>query len=461
MIAGERVAADERVAAREVDLVVLVNGFPRLSETFVLQELLDLERRGLRLMVFALSQPEEVVRQEAFAQLRARVQYVPAAVLLSRPRVARAHAMLAHRRGPRYIEALVRVRRSADATPSAIKRATVLARQIVERGSPPLYIHFAHKPGTVGRFAAQLAGVPYAISCHAKDIWLTPPEEMAPKLRDAELALTCTAAGKLELERHAAGRTPVRLVHHGTDVEAVVPRREPSGPPRVLSVGRLVEKKGYDTLIRAAAVLRDRDVAFELRIVGDGVLWPELQRLVHTLDLARQVTFMGPLSPQELHREWASAAVFALACRQLPNGDRDGLPNVVMEAMVQGLPVIGTMQPGIAEAVRHGHSGLLVAPDDPPALADALRRALAEPALARQLGARAQESVRERFDCRRLLPAVAAALADAGLIPPSEPATSSPAGAPAPALSRSAPPLVPLPARSATPSAPLTELGAV
>jgi glycosyltransferase involved in cell wall biosynthesis len=314
-----------------------------------------------------------------------------------------------------------------------MKRSVVLAQRIVQLGSPPLYIHFAHKPGTIGRFAARLAGVPYGISCHAKDIWVTPPQELVPKLRDAEVVLTCTVAGKAELERHVAGATPVYLAYHGVDVEGAVARRAVLGPPRVLSVGRLVEKKGHDTLIRAAGLLRDRDVRFTLRIAGEGVEWPRLQRLVHELDLAGPVTFLGPLSPRELRAEYASAAVFALACRQLHNGDRDGLPNVVLEAMVHGLPVVSTTQAGVAEAVHHGRTGLLVQSEDPRALADALERVLAEPGLAEDLGATAQASVRERFDRRQLLPAVATALTQAGLILPPAPAPF-PVGAPIPAL---------------------------
>lgn len=418
---------------RGVDLVVLVNGFPRLSETFVLQELLDLEERGVRLLVLALSNPGEAVGQEALSRLRARVEYVPEAGLLSRRRIARAHAGLLRERGTSHLAALAGLTRSADWTRPAMKRSMVLAQRIVQLGSPPLYVHFAHKPGTIGRFAARLAGVRYGLSCHAKDIWSTPPEELAPKLRDAEVVLTCTVAGKAELERHAAGATPVHLVHHGVDVEGAVARRVAPGPPRVLSVGRLVEKKGHDTLIQAAGLLRDRDVGFALRIAGEGVQWPRLQRLVHELSLAGHVIFLGPLSPRELHAEYGSASVFALACRQLANGDRDGLPNVVLEAMVQGLPVVSTAQQGIAEAVEHDRTGLLVEPEDPTALADALERVLMHPELARDLGARAQASVRERFDRRRLLPEVASALIRAGLIVSPAPAPFR-AGVPMPAL---------------------------
>jgi glycosyltransferase involved in cell wall biosynthesis len=411
---------------REVDLVVLVNGFPRLSETFVLQELLDLERRGVRLLVMALSRPGEIVRQEALSRLRGRVEYVPERIAISRRRVARAHAALLRRRGAAYGAALADLVRAPDFAPRLLTRAVLLASRLTRLGSPPLYIHFAHKPGTVGRFAARLAGVPYALSAHAKDIWLTPPEELAAKVQGARVVLTCTEAGQTELARHSGGMTPVRLVYHGVDVEVDAGRRALLGPPRVLSVGRLVEKKGYDVLIRAAALLRDRGAAFTVRIAGEGVEWPGLQRLVHEHDLGQHVTFLGPLSPAEVETEYESAMVFALACRQLPNGDRDGLPNVVLEAMARGLPVVSTTHGGAAEAVDDERTGLIATAEDPGALALALERLLTQPEFAARLGRAAAVSARERFDRELLLPAVAGALADAGLIEATVPATQAP-----------------------------------
>jgi glycosyltransferase involved in cell wall biosynthesis len=395
---------------------VLVNGFPRLSETFVLQELLHLESRGLRLQLVALSDPRETVRQDDLDRLQAAVMHLPAAALIPRRRRLRAQATLLERRGGDYLAARRTLRRSPDFTPGVLKRSTALASTLLRLGSPPMYIHFAHKPATIGRFAARLAGVPYGLSCHAKDIWLTPPPELAAKVQDAKVVLTCTAAGEKQLTLAAAGATPVLHVHHGVDVKVTTDRRAQSGAPRILTVGRLIEKKGHDTLIRAAAVLRDRGVQFSLRIAGEGVEWPRLQRLVHALDLAPHVTFLGPLTPAEVHAEYRAAYVFALACRTLANGDRDGLPNVLLEAMARGLPIVSTQQEGVCEAVEDGRSGLLAPADDVPCLAAALERILLEPGLARDLGAGARAAVIERFDRRGLLPLVADALAKAGLI---------------------------------------------
>jgi glycosyltransferase involved in cell wall biosynthesis len=397
-------------------MVVLVNGFPRLSETFVVQELLDLERRGVRLLLVALSNPWESVRQEELSRLRAKVEHLPKAALAPRRRKVRAHATLLESRRGDYLAALLALRGAPDYTPGAVDRSALLASRLVRLGSPPLYIHFAHKPATIGRFAAGLAGVPYAMSCHAKDIWLTPQPELQAKVRGAEVALTCTASGRARLEDEAAGATPVVLAHHGVEVDVETAVHSAAGAPRILTVGRLVAKKGHDTLIRAAAILRDRGIDFAVRIAGEGIEWPRLQRLVHELDLAGHVAFLGPLSPLEVHAEYMASSVFALACRELPNGDRDGLPNVLLEAMARELPIVSTRLEGVSEAVEQERSGLLTEPNDPSAFAAALQRVLADPEFARRLGAGARAVVVERFDRRRLLPAVAGALAEAGLV---------------------------------------------
>src|SRR6266571_4253695 len=203
-----------------VDLVVVVNGFPRLSETFVLQELLELERQGVRIHLFALRRPEEAVQQEALSCLRAEVEYL--ADLFdppSRTLVRVAHAALFLRRPLSYLHAVAEVLTSPDCTPGSLRRGVLLAHRIVRLGAPAVYVHFAHKPATIGRFASLLAGVPYALSAHAKDIWLTPEAELARKVRDATVVLTCTEQGRAQLDRLAAGRTPVCLAYHGVEVK--------------------------------------------------------------------------------------------------------------------------------------------------------------------------------------------------------------------------------------------------
>ena len=206
-------------------------------------------------------------------------------------------------------------------------------------------------------------------------------------------------------------------VYHGVELPRTLPTTEQSDGHVVLAVARLVEKKGLATLIRAAALLQLRGVDFRVRIAGEGPEWARLQRLAHELAVADRVVFLGPLTEDEVWAEYRRASVFALPCEVLPNGDRDGLPNVIVEAMARGLPVVSTTLAGVREAVAHGESGLLVAPGDAAGLAVALERLLTDPELRAELGAGARRCVADRFERATNLPAVHAALVGAGLIP--------------------------------------------
>jgi glycosyltransferase involved in cell wall biosynthesis len=402
---------------RKVDLIVVVNGFPRLSETFVLQELIEFERLGVRLHVVAMRRPDEAVEQEAVRALSADIEYLPELSRnAERLAIRIAHGALLLRRPVGYLHGLAAAIASPDFSRSRLRLGLLLAHRAARLGSPPIYVHFAHKPATIGRFAALLAGVPYALSAHAKDIWLTPDDELARKVRDATVVLACTSGGRDLLDELARGRTPVRLAYHGVDLSRP-PRAHSDGQvPLVLAVGRLVEKKGYPTLLRAAALLRARGVEFRLRIAGDGPDWPLLQRLVHELGLGESVSFLGPLTDLEVRSEYERADIFALTCRQLENGDRDGIPNVVLEAMAHGLPVVSTTGSGVGEAVVDGESGFLTHQDDPEAVAAALVRLLANGELRARMGGAARAQVAAKFDRNANLPAVVQALAEAGIL---------------------------------------------
>lgn len=403
------------------DLAVLVNGFPRLSETFVLHELLELERRGLRLHVFAVRRPEEVVQQDALSELRATVEYLPdGAVPYRRSRVRLAHSALLLQRRLGYLHGYAEVLASPEFSRSLGMNSALLAHRLVRLGSPPLYVHFAHKPATIGRFASLLAGVPYALSAHAKDIWLTPEAELARKVRDARVVLTCTEQGRAQLARLADGQTPVRLVYHGVEVNGRARSLRGEDTARILAVGRLVEKKGHETLLLAASLLRDRGLEFSLRLAGEGPEWSRLQRLVHELRLGDRVVFLGPLSESELRAEYEQADVFALPCRKLANGDQDGLPNVILEAMAHGLPVVSTRLDGIREAIVDGDSGLLADQDDPAGLAGQLARLIEDVELRERVGGAGRARVAACFERGANLPRVVEALVEAGIVAPAQ-----------------------------------------
>jgi glycosyltransferase involved in cell wall biosynthesis len=411
-------AATTRHASPDVSchLAVLVNEFPRLSETFVVGDLLGLEAAGVRLHIFSLRRPEMALAQEAVEDLRAPVEYLPEISGRQLSLLVRTiQAALFFRDPRRFSRGLAEIYTSPDYSRSRLQQALLLARRLDRIGSPPLYIHFAHKPATVGRFAALLLGSPFAISAHAVDVWTTPVPELHAKCRDAQLVLCCYEEALDYVRLIADGSARVELAPHGVVIPPQPVRAEQS-PSVLLSVGRLVEKKGFDTLVRAARLLRDRGLQFQVRIVGEGPLWPALQRLVNELDLADTVRFLGPLTAQELEPQYAHAAVFALACRIGSDGNRDGLPNTVLEAMARGLPVVSTTLGSIEEAVTDGEQGLLAPADDHTALASALERLLNDRNLRSRLGAAARSRVLERYDRDRLASRVHTLLGSVGMI---------------------------------------------
>jgi glycosyltransferase involved in cell wall biosynthesis len=397
---------------------VLVYEFPKLSETFVISDLLALEARGVRLHLFALRESQSDLVPASFEQLRAKVEYLPDIRGRQLQLLLRAtHLTLLTRAPRRYARGLAEIYASPDYTRARLQQAVLLARRLDQLGCPGLYIHFAHKPATIGRFAALLTGTPFAISTHAVDLWTSPGPELRAKFRDARVVMCCYREAQEFVAGLVDGETRVQLAPHGVVIPPEACREEVA-PPALLAVGRLVEKKGFDTLIRAAANLRDAGARFQLRIVGSGPLWSTLQRLTNELELTEAVRFLGPLTEPELEKQYAQATAFVLPCQIGADGNRDGLPNTLLEAMARALPVVSTTLESIREAVTDGEHGLLVAPGDYEALADALSQLLRDPDTRRRLGSAARDRVAEDYDRAALGSRVFDALTGVGLIQP-------------------------------------------
>jgi glycosyltransferase involved in cell wall biosynthesis len=384
----------------------ILKGYPRLSEAFIAQEIAALERAGLEILIVSLRRPTDARTHPVHAEIRARVLYLPEYLLREPLRVMR--AWLRVRRRPAYREARALWLRdlARDPTPNRVRRfgqALVLADEL-PADVRHLHAHFLHTPASVARYAAALAGLPWTASAHAKDIWTTPEWEKREKLASCEWLVTCTAANR----DHLAALAPpgrVELVYHGLDF-ARFPRppaerpprdgSDPSDPVRILSVGRLVEKKGTDVLLEALGRL-PRRIHWQLVHVGGGALRRRMARRARALGVAPCVTWRGALPQDELLAEYRAADLFALACRVARNGDRDGLPNVLAEAQSQGLACIATTVSAIPELIEDGRTGLLVAPDEPEALARALGSLISDPARRRSLGMAGRARVAREF----------------------------------------------------------------
>lgn len=390
-------------------MVFVLKGYPRLSETFIAQEILALERRGLDIRIVSLRHPTDKDVHPVHREIRAPVTYLPEYLYQEPRRVLRAWWRQRRRAGYRAAwSAWIRDFRR-DPTANRGRRfgqALVLADEL-PAGTTRLHAHFLHTPASVARYAALIAGLGWSCSAHAKDIWTTPDWEKREKLGALDWLVTCTRGGYDHLTALAGpAASRLALVYHGLDFARFPPPTaerpardgsDPQDPVRLLAVGRAVEKKGFDDLLEALARL-PAGLAWRLVHVGGGPLARELRRQAAALGLAERITWAGPQPQEKVLEQYRAADLFALPCRIGGDGDRDGLPNVLMEAQSQGLAVVSTRISGVPELVEEGVTGLLVPPRDPAALAEALAGLIADPARRAALGRAGLERVRRRFD---------------------------------------------------------------
>jgi glycosyltransferase involved in cell wall biosynthesis len=386
----------------------VVKGYPRLSETFIAQEILALEQRGLDILIVSLRHPTDRVSHPVHREIRAPVRYLPEYLHDEPARVLRGWRWA--RRLPGYRAAwrgwLADLLR--DPTPNRVRRfgqALVLAAEL-PADIRQLHAHFLHTPASVARYAAAIRGLDWSVSAHAKDLWTIPSWEKREKLASARWAVTCTEHGRHHLADLAPRPDRVALSYHGLDLVRFPPvLRRPTGadggdharPVTMLSVGRAVEKKGYDDLLAALALL-PAGLAWRLVHIGGGALADRLKRQAAQLGLDPHIEWRGAQPQPAVLAAYREADLFVLAAKVARDGDRDGLPNVLIEAQSQGLACVATRLPGISELIDDGQSGTLVPPAEPRALAAALERLIRTPALRQRLGEAGEARVRGHFD---------------------------------------------------------------
>ena len=305
-----------------------------------------------------------------------------------------------------------------DLTSNRLRRlgqAMVLAQELPPEATR-LHAHFLHTPASVARYAALIRGLPWTVSAHAKDIWTTPDWEIAEKLGDCAWAVTCTADGARHLAALAPDAERVRLVYHGLDASRFPsPKRQASArtgsdardPLRLLSVGRAVPKKGYDDLLEALARL-PANLNWRLVHIGGGPMLEDLQSWAAQRGLSRRIDWRGPQAQEAVLAAYREADLFVLASRVAADGDRDGLPNVLLEAQSQRVAVLATRLPAIAELIEDGVTGALVPPANPAALAAALERLIRSPIERAKLAGSGEARVRAHFTLDAGIDALAA-----------------------------------------------------
>jgi len=390
------VTSDRMNDPRAGVIAVVLKGYPRLSETFIAQELHALEARGLPLALYSLRHPTDREAHPIHGEIRAPVVYLPEYLYQEPLRVLRGWRNA--RRLPGYRRALAAFRRDfrRDLTSNRIRRfgqALVLAAEL-PRNVVALHAHFMHTPASVTRYAALLRGLPWSCSAHAKDIWTTPDWEKREKLEDCAWITTCTETNARHLRGLSLPGRVVDLNYHGIDTRRfpAPPSRNDDAdgsdagrPVRILAVGRAVDKKGFDDLLAALARIAPT-LQWRFTHIGGGPMLQELQLLASRLRIDDRIEWRGAQAQEVVLDAYRSADLFALPCRVSDDGDRDGLPNVLLEAQSQKLACVSTRISGIPELIEDESTGLLVEPRAIDALSAALSRLIADPSLRHRLG---------------------------------------------------------------------------
>jgi colanic acid/amylovoran biosynthesis glycosyltransferase len=376
----------------------VVKRYPRYSETFIVNEILAHEAAGMEIEIFSVLPPVDSHFQDAISRVRAPVTYLPS----KRLKVAEFWSALEQACEP-LPEGWLSLEAVRGEDVCYVYQAAVLAREARLRAISHLHAHFATVATTVARLAARFAGLPYTFTAHAKDIFheSVRPEDLRRKLADAAVAVTVSDYNLAYLhESYGSAARRVRRIYNGVDLERFPYRSPRERPPRIVGVGRLVEKKGFVDLIEACAILAEEGRKFTCRIVGAGEQETELRVRIARLGLEDRIELLGPRPQNELARLVQDAAVLAAPCVVGADGNRDGLPTVLLEAMALGTPCVSTSVTGIPEAIRDGETGLMVSQRDPAALAAAIGRLLQEPYLRERLADRARRLVEAEFDVK-------------------------------------------------------------
>jgi len=395
------------MAGKTPVLVMLLKGYPRISETFISNEILLLESLGFSVRIVSMRQPRESFRHASVDRIKAVPVYLPERILPALPLLLyeNLRAFLDFPRG--YLRSAGLMARHwlgnrKSATIKHLLQAGLLCRRAIGPDETVhLHAHFAHSPTSVAVYAGLISGAPVSFTGHAKDVWTQDPARLAEKIGRAAFVVTCTNANADYLRRLSPNGTPVFAVYHGIDLALFDGQggRVPPGPPhRILSVARLTAKKGLDTVLDALALLVRQGVDFTYDLVGEGEERAALAARAERLGIAGRVRFHGAMPHERVLDLYRQAQVFVLGCRVLANGDRDGVPNVLVEAMAMGVPVAATDVSALPELARDGRTALVCPPDDPAALAENMQRLLADAGLCRRLTEAARAAVAADFD---------------------------------------------------------------
>lgn len=387
-------------------VALVLKGYPRLSETFIAQEILEMEKAEIDIIIYSLRHPTDKEIHPIHRKIKAKIVYLPEYLYLHPWRVLSGLAKsIRYGKFTKLLGIFFKDLRR-DFTTNRVRRfgqGMVLYNEI-QPDREWIYAHFLHTPASVARYCSVLSSLPWSCSAHAKDIWTSPEWELTEKIRDLQWLVTCTKSNHNFLGSLADNPEKINLLYHGLDLarfpvkDSIKP--EPVGDKKevfiIASVGRAVNKKGYDILLQSLSSL-PVELPWRFIHVGGGELSEKLKAQAISLDIHNRIEWKGAQSSEAVLALYRQADIFVLPSRIDETGDRDGLPNVIMEAMSQRLPCVATRISGIPEIIVDGCNGLLVEPDDSDQLTIAIVKLWEDTNLREVLGIQAREDIVKNF----------------------------------------------------------------
>ncbi len=390
-------------------LAYILKGYPRISETFISNEILLLERMGFTMRLFPMRQPRESFSHASVKEIKARVDYLPTELVPDFFQLLRPNIFLAAKKPKQFKETLQTAAQGVShgkglATLKHLLQAGFLTNThlVKDPGVAQLHGHFAHSPTSVTMFASLLSGIPFSFTAHAKDIYTSDKEKIYKKIAQAKFVVTCTRHNKEYLQA-IAGKcsTPIYCIYHGIDLnlfQQTEAHPETHNPFKILTVARMTQKKGLPTIYKALAELHRKGIDFQHTLIGDGDDREKILALISSLGLEDHCKWIGTQTHEEVLLHFKASDLFVLGCEIAENGDRDGIPNVLVESLAMGVPALSTNVSAIPEILINGETGITVPPSQPEQLEKAMLRILTDKKLRRQLINGGQALVKDSFD---------------------------------------------------------------
>jgi glycosyltransferase involved in cell wall biosynthesis len=392
-------------------IAYIIGTYPFMTTTFIDREIFELKEQGLKIHIVAMRKPINIIKNQRLVELAKNLHYIiPAKIifllnaffyfLITQPYIFSSTVSYLVTRKHKNFRLRIK-------TFFHFIEGILAAMHLNKMNIKQIHAHFADRSTTVALVASRFLKVPYSFTAHANDIYVN-PIMLKEKIENAKFVTTCTKYNKQYLEKIYGKK--IELVYHGLDLNDFKNKKQDiikKNQNSIISVGKLKEKKGFEYLIKACSLLKIQNIKFSCEIIGEGPENKRLLKLIEELKLHKEIKLSGALQHKKVIEKLHSATVFVLPCIQAKNYDRDGIPNVILEAMANKLPVISTNFSGIPEVINNMDNGILVETRNEKKLAKSIKKILFNHQLIQQFSYNGRKTVEQKFDIKKnILPLI-------------------------------------------------------